>query len=389
MTLVPLSYNLRSMRVRATSTLLTIFSIAATVAVLASLLSLQQGFATMFSERGRDDVMVFLRPGASSEGQSGFPRDRADILIKGTPEIAEGPDGQPLASAELFLAVRRFKLDGGETNVPIRGVQPASFAIHGEDFQIIEGQRFGRGTDELIVGRRLVDRIADCALGDELMLNTTPFRVVGVFASKGPHESEIWGDADRLMEALERPVFNRVIGVLRENADVPALIARLKEDRRVPAKAMTEREYLTSQTSTLSAVFIGLGLFLGAVMGIGAIFTGTNSMLASISARTREIGILLSIGFRPWALFVSFLFESTVIGILGGVVGCLFVVPLNGIQTGTMNFQTFSEIAFAFRITPIVLISAVGFAMLLGLLGGAIPAWRAARMKPTEALRRA
>ena len=388
MALVPLSYNLRSLFVRATSTLLTVFSIAATVAVLAGLLSLQQGFATMFQEQGREDLAVFLRPGATSEGESSFPRDRADILIKGTPEFAEADDGQPLASGELFLAIRRFKLGGGETNVPIRGVQPKTFDIHGDDLEIIEGEGFRPGFDEVIVGRRLVDRIRDCQIGEILMINTTPFRVVGVFRSKGAHESEIWGDAERLMEALERPSFNRVIAVLRPGTDMEAMVNRFADDQRTPAKVLTERVYLSSQTSALSAVFIGLGLFLATLMGIGAVFTGTSSMLAAIGARTREIGILLSIGFRPWALFVSFLFESVVIAILGGALGCLFVIPLNGIQTGTMNFQTFSEVAFAFRITPTVLISAVGFAMLLGVLGGTIPAWRAARLKPTEALRR-
>lgn len=389
MALVPLSYNLRSLFVRKSSTLLTLFSIAATVAVLAGLLSLQQGFATMFAERGREDLAIFLRPGATSEGQSSLPRDRVDILIKGTPEFAEADDGQPLASAEVFLAMRRFKLDGGETNVTIRGVQPKTFDIHGDDLAIIDGKALQPGFDEVIVGRRLVDRIRDCQVDDVLMINTTPFRVAGIFRSKGAYESEIWGDADRLMEALERPTFSRVIAVLKPGADFEALADRLASDQQIPATTLTERMYLTNQTSALSAVFIGLGFFLATLMGIGAVFTGTSSMLAAVSSRTREIGIMMSLGFRPWALFVSFLFESALIGILGGALGCLFVMPLNGIQTGTMNFATFSEVAFAFRITPTVLVSAVVFAMLLGVLGGAIPALRAARMKPTDALRRA
>ena len=388
MALVPLSYNLRSLFVRKSSTLLTLFSIAATVVVLAGLLSLQQGFATMFAERGREDLAIFLRPGATSEGQSSLPRDRVDILIKDTPEFEEADDGQPLASAEVFLAMRRFKLDGGETNVTIRGVQPKTFEIH-DDLAIIDGEALQPGFDEVIVGRRLVDRIRDCQVGDVLMINTTPFRVAGIFRSKGAYESEIWGDADRLMEALERPTFNRVIAVLKPEADFEALAARLASDQQIPATTLTERTYLTNQTSALSAVFIGLGFFLATLMGIGAVFTGTSSMLAAVSSRTREIGIMMSLGFRPWALFVSFLFESALIGILGGALGCLFVMPLNGIQTGTMNFATFSEVAFAFKITPMVLVSAVGFAILLGVLGGAIPALRAARMKPTQALRRA
>jgi putative ABC transport system permease protein len=205
MAFVPLSYNVRSLRVRKASTVLTVFGIASTVAVLAGLLALQQGFAAMFAAQGREDLVVLLRPGAGSEGESAFGREDADILVKSVPEIAGDAEGRPLAAAELYLAVRRRKLDGGETNVPIRGVQPASFALRGGDVRVVEGRRFAPGTDEVIVGRALVDRIRSCRLDDVLVVNTTPFRVVGVFDSEGAFRSEIWGDADRLMEALDRP----------------------------------------------------------------------------------------------------------------------------------------------------------------------------------------
>jgi putative ABC transport system permease protein len=387
MAFVPLSYNARSLVQRGSSTVLTVLGIAATVAVLAGMLSLQQGFATMFTSQGRDDLAVFLRQGATSEGESGFPRDRAQILIKETPEIATGADGQPLASAELFLAVRLFKLDGGETNVAIRGVQPRSFDVHGERLRIVEGQRFASGADEIIVGRALVGRIRDCRVGQVLMINTAPFRVAGVFDGPGQHRSEIWGDAERLMDALERPVFNRVLAKLRPDVDVAALAERQKADKRTPAKIVTERAYLESQTLALSATLIVLGSVLSLLMGTAAVFTGTNAMLASISARTREIGIMLALGFRPWALFASFLLEAALLGLIGGVAGCLLVLPLSGIETGTTNFQTFTEVAFAFRATPFALGIAVAFSVLLGLLGGAVPAWRAARLLPTHALR--
>jgi ABC-type antimicrobial peptide transport system permease subunit len=342
----------------------------------------------MFAEHGRDDLVVFLRPGATSEGESNFPRDRAEILVKETPEIAIAADGQPLGSGELYLAVRRFKLDGGETNVPIRGVQQKTFDIHGDSISIVEGRRFEPGTDEIIVGRNLGTRIRDCRVDDVLMINTTPFRVVGVFAGKGGQNSELWGDVDRLMEALERRSFSRVIAQVKPRADVVAMAQRLEDDKRVPAKLMVETEYLASQTTMLSGLFIGLGGFLALVMGIAAIFTGTNAMFSQIAARMNEIGILLSMGFRPFAIFFAFLCEAALLGLLGGVVGCLMVLPLNGVQTGTMNMQTFSEVVFAFRMTPTVVVSAVIFAIVLGLIGGAVPAWRAARMSPTTALRR-
>ncbi len=388
MALVPLSYNMRSLFARRAGTLLTVVSIACTVAVIAGILMLQQGFATLFAERGRDDIAVFLRPGATSEGQSGIRREQAELLIKETPEIALDATGKPLASAESFLAIRRFKLDGGETNVPIRGVQQATFRIHGDDVRIVEGRSFEPGSDEVIVGSPLVNRIRGCKLGDVLQINTTPFRVVGLFDGKGQYGSEVWGDVERLLEALERNDFSRVIGVLEPGTDLAALAERLADDKRVPAKVETERAYLTSQTTGTSATFLFLGGLLGVIMGVAAIFTGTNSMLAGLSARSHEIGILLSMGFRPGAIFLSFLFESVLLGLLGGILGCLVVLPLQGVQTGTTNFQTFSEFAFAFRLTPMVLITSVSFAILLGLVGGTWPAARASRMTPTEALRR-
>lgn len=389
MALVPLSYNVRGLFLRRFSTTLTVISIGATVAVLAGVLALQQGFALLFSESGRDDVAVLLRPGANSEGESGFEHETAQNLIKGMSEVATDAQGRPLASGELYLAVRLHKEDGGETNVPVRGVEELSFTIRGDDFRIVEGRRFTPGTDEVIVGRALSERIRDAKVDDVIVLNLTPFRVVGIFECEGPFGSEMWGDVNRMGEALERQGYSRVIAKLPTPQAVTALRDRLESDKLTPAKAQTEREYLTSQTQALSFTLVFLGGFLAVVMGVAAVFTGTNAMLAALSARTHEIGILLSIGFRPWAVFLAFLLESIVLGLLGGVVGCLMVLPLNGVRTGTTNFQTFTEVAFAFRITSNVLVPAVVFAMVLGLLGGMWPAWRAARMRPTEALRRA
>ena len=175
---------------------------------------------------------------------------------------------------------------------------------------------------------------------------------------------------------------------MKDPMTIEALSERIKKDKQVLAKVLSEKTYLSNQTGTLSALFIILGSFLSVIMGIAAVFTGTNSMLSALAGRVHEIGILLSMGFRPIAIFVAFLLESVLIGLLGGIVGCLLVLPLSGVQTGTTNFQTFSEVVFAFRMTPTVLVSAVLFAMFLGLVGGAVPAWKASRLRPTEALRR-
>ncbi len=386
--LVPFSYNLRSLFVRRTSTLLTVLAIGATVAVVAGVLALQQGFALLYTESGREDLAVFLRPGSTNEGDSIFSRDRGLKLMKTVPEIAMDEGQQPLASLECYLAVRRFKMTGGETNVAIRGVQPMTFTLREGELEIVEGRNFQPGADEVIVGRKLVDRIQDCHIGDVIQLNTTPFKVVGVFATDASFDSEIWGDLDRMLQALKRYGPNRVLAKLVPGTDPEALAERLLSDREVPAKVLTEREYLSSQTKKLSKILVFLGAFLGVIMGIAAVFTATNTMLSALAARSHEIGILLATGFRPVPIFLSFMLEALLLGLLGGGVGILMTLPINGIETGAMNFNTFTEVAFAFRITPQVLVRAILFALTLGLLGGALPAWRAARLSPTEALRR-
>ena len=385
---IAFSYHLRSLFVRRSATLLTVLGIGATVAVVSGVLALQQGFERLYADSGRDDLAVFLRPGATGEGDSIFDRDRGRRLQDTVPEIAVDADGQPLASMECYLAVRRFRITGGETNVPIRGVQPATYAIRGDELELVEGRRPEPGSDEVFVGSALVDRMRGCQVGETLQINTTPFRVVGVFRSEGPSNSEIWGDLDRIMAALERSSPSRVLAKLRPGADLEALAARLADDKVVPAKVLTERESLTSQTEILSATLRFLGGFLGLIMGIAAVFTATTTMLAALADRTQEIGILLAAGFRPWGIAMGFLFESLLLGLLGGLAGFVMVLPINGIETGTTNFQTFTEVAFGFRVTGQVFLVAVAFALALGLIGGGLPAWRAAHLKPVEALGR-
>jgi putative ABC transport system permease protein len=386
--LVPLRYNLRHLVVRRTATLLTVLGIAATVAIFAGVLALEAGFRTLFEDSGREDLLVFLRPGTVSEGESMWRRPMADRLIKTLPEIRRDAEGAPFAAMELYLAVRRFRVGGGETNVPVRGLEQRSFDIYGDTVKIVEGRRFRPGTDEVIVGRRLVDRIRGCHLGDVIQLNTTPLNVVGVFDCDGPFASEIWGDLDRMQATLSRPEPSRVVALMALGADTAALKERLKEDKEIPAEVFTERAYLAAQTSALSGALRGLGMFLAMVMGTAAVFTAANTMLAAVASRTHEIGILRATGFRPLAVFVAFLLESLALGILGGAVGCAIVVPLHGLETGATNFNTFTEVAFAFRVTPAVLRDAVLFSLLLGLVGGAVPAWRASHLTPVAALRR-
>ena len=404
---VPITYNLRSLWVRKSATLLTVFGIGATVAIISGVLALQQGFKTMFTAGGRADVAVFLRPGANSEGDSQFSRELGLQLIKSVPEIAVSPEQGPIASMEAYLAVLLAPSRGGLTNVPLRGVQPMSFEIRKNELRVVEGRNFTPGTDEVIVGSRLVDRIQHCRLGDAIQINMTPFRVVGIFEHAGAFGGEVWGDLDRFMATMDRYGPNRIIAKLKPGTDVGApdpmeafgsdeppspapgtLAARLREDPEIPAKVMTEKQYLESMTVMLSYTLIGLGFILALIMGLGAVFTATNTMLSALAARTREIGILLAMGYRPIPIFLSFMLEAVLLGLIGGLVGCVLALPFNGLETGTMNFQTFTEMTFAFRVTWQLLVLAVIFSLALGLLGGAWPAWRAARLRPTHAMRR-
>jgi ABC-type lipoprotein release transport system permease subunit len=386
--LVPLRYPLRSLTVRRSSSLFAAVGIGMTVAVLAGVLSLRAGFEALFVDTGRDDVLVYLRPGAQSEGESliRYPEDVA--ILKARPEIVQGANGQPLAAAESYLGIDMAKADGGTTIVTVRGIEPASVEIQGGAFRLTDGRMLAFGADEVIVSRRLVERLKDARIDQTVVFNVTPFTVVGVFDHDGAYSSEIWGDVDRITAATDRPLRQRLVARIRPGTDVARLAKAMEEDKQVPAKVYTERAYFREQTDVLGGVLGLLANILTVLMGTGAVLGAANTMLASVGARTREVGILVAIGYRSPAVFASFLFEAALIGLAGGTIGSLIVLPFHGIETGTTNFTTFTEVAFAFRVTPGLLLTAVTVAVVLGVLGGAFPAWRASRMVPTDALRR-
>ncbi len=407
---LPLGYSLRNLRVRRTSTLFTALGIAMTVAVFCGVFSLKNGFEQLYRPRGSEDLVIYLRPGATSEGESGITREQANILLKERPEILRDDAGEPLAALESYLAVYMQKLDGGLTNVPLRGVQRRSFEVLEPPPRIVEGRMLQWGADEVIVGRPLTGRMRGCLVGETLTLNLTPFRVVGVFEAEGAYGGEIWGDVERMMEALERPVFQRVIArvdpsVVLQLVDIATinaarerlgedpltplqvLDAQLREDARTPLQIISEREYLAKQTTFLSAGLAGLAVFLTAIMGIAAILGAMNTMLAAVSARTHEVGVLKAIGYEPGQIFGAFLVESALIGAVGGALGLLIVAPFHGVETGATNWNTFTDVSFSFTLSPAIAAMAFGIAFLLGMVGGALPALRAARLKPVDALR--
>lgn len=387
--LVPLQYPIRSLLVRWQASILSALGIAMTIAVLCGVFALRAGFESLHARTGAENVAVYLRAGATSEGESGISLESVNTY-KVRPEIALDERGQPLAAGETYLALFLNKMgEGGLVNVPIRGVEPASFAIHGDQLRILPGGRsFNFGADEIVVGKPTSERIRDCHLGATLIINVTPFKVVGIFEHEGAYRSEIWGDVDRIAAALERPMRQRVIARLKPGTDVSALQDEIEGDKRLPSKLMTERGYFAAQTNVLGGVLGILGSLLAGILGLAAVLGAANTMLASVGARTHEVGVLRSIGFGRFAILAAFLLEAALIGLAGGIIGCLLVLPLNGLETGTMNWNTFTESAFAFRVDAPLLTTAIVLSIVLGLLGGLVPAWRASRLKPVEAMRR-
>ena len=384
---LPVRYTLRNMAVRRSATALTALGIAMTVAVFAGVLALNLGFRQLYETHGDSNLAIYLRPGAKSEGESVVRREEADILIKERPEVARDEAGRPLAAAELYLAVYMDKVDGGVTNVALRGIQPASIALREGVVRKVEGEWFKFGTDEVVVGLPLTKRMKNCRVGDTIDINTSSFRVVGVIQAGSAEGGEIWGDVDRLMQALERPVFSRVIARIKPGTDLHAVAEELQHDARVPLQVLSEPEYLSKQTALTGKMLSTLGTILTIVMGIAAVLGAMNTMLASVAARTHEVGVLLAIGYPRLSVFLSFLLEAALIGLVGGAVGLLIALPFNGVETGMSNWNTFTDVSFAFRLTPGLALKSFLLAFGLGLIGGALPALRASRLKPVEAFR--
>lgn len=387
----PWSYPWRSLLVRWPASLFSALGIAMTVAVLCGVFALRDGFDALLSTTGSERVAVYLRPGAQSEGESGISIEQVRTLKFERPEVAVGEDGTPLAAGESYLALFLPRIGTGgadEVNVPLRGVEAASFDVHQGAVQVVAGRRFTFGADEVVVGRSVSERIESCRVGDVLRVNVTPFRVVGIFESPGAYGSEIWGDVDRITAALQRPLRQRVVARLADGYTAEGVAEALADDKETPMKVLSERAYYEAQTTVLGGVLTGLGIFLTVVLGVAAVLGAANTMLAAVGARTREVGILRSMGFRRGAILFSFLLEAGFIGLVGGILGALLVLPLHGIETGTLNWNTFTEVSFGFRVEPQLLVFAVGIAVVLGVVGGLVPAWRASHLRPIEALRR-
>ena len=384
---IPLQYNVRSAFRRPVSSAATIIGVALVVAILVGALALASGFQAALVETGSPGNVLVIRKGADAELSSGITRDVVNV-IRAHPDVAVGAGGRPLASPEVVVLINEERRGGtGSSNVTVRGVDAEAFVLRPE-VKIVAGRKFAPGAAEVIVGQRIGRRFRNCGLGEKLKFGSRPFTVVGHFSADGSaFESEVWGDNAVLMPVFRGDVFQSLTFRLENPARFAAVKRELEADPRLGVELREEREYYAAQSELLTGVLRVAGVFITLIMAIGAIFGAMNTMFAAVGARTREIAMLLALGFSPRAVLASFLAESTFLALLGGVLGCLLALPINGISTGTTNFSTFSELAFAFRVTPAALGVGLVFSALLGLVGGFLPAWRAARQPLSSGMR--
>ncbi len=384
---LPLSYNVRNVLQRPVSTLTTAIGIALTVSILIGALALASGFQAAMRQSGDPRNVVCVRKGADGEISSGVTRDAANILAA-LPEVAAGPGGRPLVSPEVVVVNNRARRgQAGNSNLTVRGIDPAALALR-SGVRIVEGRMFAPGTAEVIVGDKVAPRFAGCEVGDRIRFGQRDFTVVGHFSAEGASfESEIWGDNAVLMPVFRGDVFQSVTFRMKDPARFAALKREIERDPRIGVDVYQESDWYARQSELLTNLIRGLGIFITLVMGVGAIFGAMNTMFAAVGARTSEIATLLVLGFSPFAIMVSFMIESVLIALVGGLLGCLIALPINGIVTSTTNFMAFSESAFAFRVGPPELLAGVIFAALLGVVGGFLPSLHAARQPIARTLR--
>jgi len=384
---IPLIYNVRSLLRRPVSSAMTALGIALVVAVFIAMLALAHGFQMALVRTGSPDNVLVLRKGADSELSSGIGRDNAAI-IAALPQIATGTDGRPLASPEVFVPM---SLDaatgGGDRLVVARGVSAQAFEVR-QNVRIVEGRRFAPGQDEVIIGTAIAPRLAHSAVGDTIRFGGRGWLVAGHFSSGGSaFESEIWGQNEQLMPVLRGEFYQVMVLRLRSAALFDEVKRTVEDDRRLQLDAHRESDFYAAQSTVLRVILNFLAVFITGIMAIGAVFGAVNTMYAAVASRTAEIAVLLTLGFRPRSVLASFLTEATFLALVGGLLGCLAALPINGIVTSTTNWSSFSMIAFSFLVTPRILLYGVLFSLVMGVLGGFFPARRAARIPVVQAIR--
>ena len=381
-------FNLRTIPERKGSAFAAAIGIAGVVAVFVGVLSIAEGFRAAMTVSGSDDVVIVLRSGADTEMTSGLGREEVR-LIADAPGIARTADG-PLASSELFVIINLPKRSTGtDANVPLRGVEKAALAVRG-DMKMVEGRKFEPGRNEVIVGAGAARAFAGLDVGRKIRVGLNEWEVVGIFSGGGgAAESEVWTDAAVLQPAYNRgDSFQSVYAKLATPRSFQQFKDALTANPQLKVKAVRQAEFLSEQSSMLTGFIQSIGYFIAALMALGALFGALNTMYSAVAARTREIATLRALGFGASPVILSVMFESLVLALIGGTVGATAAYfAFDGFKASTINWQTFSQVAFAFTVTPQLLLSAIIWAATIGLIGGLFPAIRAARLPIAAALR--
>lgn len=385
---IPIVYNLRSVRARWASAVVAILGIAGTVGVFVAMLSLAKGFKATVVSSGAPDNAIVLRTGSTNEMDSSVTLDQVHV-IEDAPGVAHSENGA-LVTPEVVV-VRNFPLrsTGTDANVQLRGVSPKALEVR-KQVRVVEGRFFTPGLFELVVGSNAVHSYAGLDLGNTIRFGGANWTVVGIMEAGGSaFDSEVWADSRVLDQVYNYPqdVFRSVTVHLASPQALQQFKDALTADPRMSVGVSREVEYYDKESRAITSMITVLGGIVAFIMGIGAIFGALNTMYSAVAERGREIATMRALGFGGPSVVTSFIIESLLIAFVGGLLGCVAVLPLNGLTTGTVNWQTFSHLAFAFKITPPLLLGGVIFALVMGFLGGVFPAIRAARRPVAAALR--
>jgi putative ABC transport system permease protein len=386
---IPVIYNVRSVKARWTSAIVAVLGIAGTVGVFVAMLSLARGFKATLVASGSEDNAIIMRAGATSEMMSGVALDQVKIM-QDAPGVARGADGAPLVTSEVVvIAPFALKSTGTDANVQVRGVSSNVLSIR-RSVKIIEGRMFNPGLSELVVGKNANSTYTGLTVGNTVNFGGGHWQVVGVFDAGGSaFDSEVWTDARVLDDVYKRPsnVFQSVTVHLTSPNALQQFKDSVTADPRLSVDVSREIDYYSKQSTRMTQLITVLGGLVASVMAIGAIFGALNTMYSAVAERGREIATMRALGFGAAAVVLSFVIEALLISFVGGAIGCLAVLPLNGLTTATMNWQTFSNMAFAFKITSGLLLGGIVFALVMGVIGGLPPAIRAAARPVAVALR--
>lgn len=384
--MIPLKYNIGNLKARSVSTAMSILGIGVVIAVMLSMMALYNGVQKATTSNASRSLMMILREGAQAESTSWVSKD-AFRIIRSLGGIAKGANGQPLVSPEIVI---NFKIpkknDNKGSNIVVRGVTPAAFEIR-PYVKLVEGQMFRPDSSEVIVSRRIRSRFQNMEVGDTFQFGPQQWRVAGVFeAPDTAYDSEMWGDANYIGQARKRDAYSSVFVQTVDQAGFDSVKSSIVNDNRLKQKVRSEKQYYEEQSTGILGIVILVGIVTFFMM-IAATLATMNTMFTAIAARKRELATLRAIGFKRRTVILAVVIESAAIALVGGIVGVILALPVNTISTGTVNWQTFSEVAFNFAVDAKIAAFGLVLALVAGVIGGVLPAIGAARMPITRALR--